>query len=78
MAVAALLMPGVTMTGSAYEAAEGADAVVLVTEWDAFRALDLDRLKQVAKAPVLIDLRNIYDSSEVRSAGFAYHSIGRP
>ncbi len=78
MAAAGLLMPGVTMTGSAYEAAEGADAVVLVTEWDAFRALDLDRLKQVAHSPLLIDLRNIYDPTEVRSAGFVYHSIGRP
>jgi UDPglucose 6-dehydrogenase len=78
MEVAAPLMPGVTMTGSAYAAAEGADAVVLVTEWDAFRALDLDRLKQVAKAPVLIDLRNIYDPVEVRGAGFVYHSVGRP
>lgn len=77
MAVAAPLMPGVTMTGSAYAAAEGADAVVLVTEWDAFRALDLDRLKQVAKAPLLIDLRNIYDPTEVRAAGFVYHSVGR-
>jgi UDPglucose 6-dehydrogenase len=78
MEAAALLMPGVTMTGSAYAAAEGADAVVLVTEWDAFRALDLDRLKQVAKAPLLIDLRNIYDPTEVRGAGFVYHSVGRP
>jgi UDPglucose 6-dehydrogenase len=78
MAAAALLMPGVVMTGSAYAAAEGADAVVLVTEWDAFRALDLERIKQVAKAPLLIDLRNIYDPAEVRSAGFVYHSVGRP
>ena len=78
MAIAAPLMPGVTMTGSAYEAAEGADAVVLVTEWDAFRALDLARLKQVANAPLLIDLRNIYDPVEVRAAGFTYHSVGRP
>ncbi len=78
MAAATLLMPGVTMTGSAYEAADGADAVVLVTEWDAFRALDLDRLKQVANSPLLIDLRNIYDPGEVRGAGFVYHSVGRP
>ncbi len=78
MAVAAPLMPGVTMTGSAYEAAQGADAVVLVTEWDAFRALDLERLQQVVNAPLLIDLRNIYDPGEVRGAGFVYHSVGRP
>jgi UDPglucose 6-dehydrogenase len=77
MDLAAPLMPGVTMTSSAYAAADGADAVVLVTEWDAFRALDLERLKEVAKAPVLIDLRNIYDPAEVRGAGFTYHSVGR-
>src|SRR5579863_6293334 len=78
MVAAAPLMPGVTMTGSAYEAAEGVDAVVLVTEWDAFRALDLPRLKQVANSPLLIDLRNIYDPAELRGAGFTYHSVGRP
>ena len=77
MAAAAPLMPAVTMTRSPCEAAENADAVVLVTEWDAFRALDLERLKQVAKVPLLVDLRNIYDPAEVRAAGFTYHSIGR-
>ena len=77
MEAAAALMPGVTMTGSAYEAADGADAVVLVTEWDAFRALDLARLKQVVKNPLLIDLRNIYHPAELRGAGFVYHSVGR-
>ena len=56
----------------------GADAVVIVTEWDAFRALDLDRVKRIAKAPVLVDLRNIYDPAEVRAKGFAYSSVGRP
>ena len=78
MEMAAPLMPGVTMTKSAYEAATGADAVVLVTEWDAFRALDLARLQAVMSAPVLVDLRNIYDPKDVRAAGFAYSSIGRP
>ena len=77
MELAAPLLPGVVMTGSAYEAAAGADAVVLVTEWDAFRALDLVRLKQTVNAPVLVDLRNIYDAGEVRAAGFAYSSVGR-
>jgi UDPglucose 6-dehydrogenase len=74
---AADLMPGVAMQRDAYSAIEGADAVVIVTEWDAFRALDFKRIKQLAKAPVLVDLRNIYDPDEVRSAGFSYHSIGR-
>ena len=58
-------------------AIEGADAVAIVTEWDAFRALDLKRIKDLAKAPVLVDLRNIYDPQDVRDAGFTYASIGR-
>jgi len=72
------LMPEVAMAESAYAAIDGADAVVLVTEWDAFRALDLQRIKSMVKAPVLVDLRNVYDPGEVRGAGFAYSSIGRP
>ncbi len=77
MEMAKPLMPDVTMTGNPYEAAEGADAIVIVTEWDAFRALDLSRIKQVANAPVIVDLRNIYQPEEMRSAGFTYSSIGR-
>ena len=72
------LMPDVTMATSAYAAVEGADAVALVTEWDAFRALDLQRVKSLLRAPVMVDLRNIYKPSEVREAGFTYTSIGRP
>ena len=77
MQLAQPLLPGVTMAASAYEAIEGADAVAIVTEWDAFRALDLVRIKQLARTPVLVDLRNIYDPAEVRSHGFTYVSIGR-
>ncbi len=77
MGHAATMMPKVAMKSDAYAAVEGADAVVIVTEWDAFRALDLQRIKQLTKAPVLVDLRNIYDPAEVRSAGFTYVSIGR-
>ena len=65
------------MAQSSYGAIEGADAVVIVTEWDAFRALDLARVKDLAKAPLLVDLRNIYRPDDVRSAGFTYVSIGR-
>ncbi|HTN15183.1 MAG TPA: UDP-glucose/GDP-mannose dehydrogenase family protein [Sphingomonadaceae bacterium] len=71
------LMPEVEMVASPYEAIEGADAIVIVTEWDAFRALDLARVKQIARAPVLVDLRNVYEPSEIRAAGFTYVSIGR-
>ena len=77
MDMAAPLMPGVRMVGNAYEAVTGADAIALVTEWDAFRALDLDRVKTLVKDPVLVDLRNVYRPEEVRAKGFAYTSIGR-
>lgn len=71
------LMPEVDMKSDAYEAIRGADAVVIVTEWDAFRALDLDRVKALANAPVLVDLRNIYKPGVMREAGLEYVSIGR-
>ncbi|MFA7586787.1 MAG: UDP-glucose/GDP-mannose dehydrogenase family protein [Novosphingobium sp.] len=78
MAIAREIMPEVAMKADAYAAIEGADAVVIVTEWDAFRALDLDRVKNLAKAPVMVDLRNIYAPAEMREAGFTYVSVGRP
>jgi UDPglucose 6-dehydrogenase len=71
------LLPNVVMKDGVYSAIEGSDAVVIVTEWDAFRALDFDRIKTLAKAPVLVDLRNVYDPAEIRAKGFAYSSIGR-
>ena len=78
MEAAAAILPGVTMVENTYDAIEGADAVVLVTEWDAFRALDFNRVKRLVKAPVIVDLRNVYDPAELRAAGFAYTSVGRP
>jgi len=78
MEMAAPLMPGVEMARGTYEAIAGADAIALVTEWDAFRALDLDRVKSLARAPVIVDLRNVYRPDEVRAKGFTYASIGRP
>jgi len=77
MEEAAKLLPGVTFTKNPYEALEGADAVALITEWDQFRALDLGRVKQALKAPVVVDLRNIYKPAEMRAQGFTYVSIGR-
>ena len=77
MAEAAKSLPDVVMTDSAYAAAEGADAVALVTEWDAYRALDLHKLRAAMKGNALIDLRNIYREAEAENAGFAYHSVGR-
>ena len=77
MELAAPMMPEVTMVDNPYAAIDGADAIAIVTEWDAFRALDLARVKDLAKAPVLVDLRNIYRPEDVRAAGFTYSSIGR-
>ena len=71
------LLPGVTMVANAYAAIAGAHAVVLVTEWDAFRALDLKRVAREAAVPLLVDLRNVYNPVEARAAGLTYVSIGR-
>ncbi len=71
------LMPEVTFHDDAYSAIDGADAVVIVTEWDAFRALDLDRVKSLVKQPVIIDLRNVYRPADIRKRGFTYVSVGR-
>jgi UDPglucose 6-dehydrogenase len=78
MDVAASMMPAVTMCKDAYAVADGADAVAIVTEWDAFRALDLSRMAASMNAKILVDLRNIYDAREVTAHGFAYHCVGRP
>jgi len=72
------LLDGVVWCEGAYEAMEGADALVIITEWNAFRALDLARVKELMKAPVMIDLRNIYDPREMAAAGFDYIGVGRP
>ena len=77
MEAAASLMPEVTMAKSAYDAVTGADAVVLVTEWDAFRGIDLERVGQLVRSRVLVDLRNVYNPAEVRAAGWHYSSVGR-
>ena len=77
MELAAPLMPDVKMCESSDAAIDGADAAVIVTEWDAFRALDLGKMKGLMNAPVLVDLRNIYRPEDVRAAGFSYSSIGR-
>ena len=67
----------VTYRGNAYEAMEGADALVIVTEWNEFRALDLARVKALLRTPTIIDLRNIYKPADMAAAGFNYFSIGR-
>jgi UDPglucose 6-dehydrogenase len=61
-----------------YHAVDGADAMVLITEWDQFRALDLDRVKKLLKSPVVVDLRNVYQPADMTRRGFYYTSVGRP
>ena len=67
----------VTYCADAYETAEGADALVIATEWNEFRALNLKRLRKALKQPVIVDLRNVYDPVRVRAEGFTYVSVGR-
>ncbi len=71
------LMPNVVYCADAYECCEGADALAIVTEWDAFRALDLDRIKRMLKTATIVDLRNIYRADDMRRRGFSYTSVGR-
>ncbi|THD64670.1 UDP-glucose/GDP-mannose dehydrogenase family protein [Phenylobacterium sp.] len=71
------LLHDVDFKDDPYDVAMGADVLVIVTEWDQFRALDLDRIKLLMNAPVLVDLRNIYKPADMRAMGFAYASVGR-
>jgi UDPglucose 6-dehydrogenase len=71
------LMPSVTMCQDSYEACVGADALVIMTEWNQFRMLDLERIKSLMRAPVVVDLRNVYEPAQMRGAGFRYVCVGR-
>ncbi len=71
------LLPGVKWVSDPYEAANGADALAIITEWNAFRGLDLGRLKSSMSTPIIIDLRNIYNVVEMADAGMEYYSIGK-
>jgi UDPglucose 6-dehydrogenase len=77
MEQAKTMMGGIAFAQNAYECVAGADALAIVTEWDAFRALDLDRVKGAMKSPTVIDLRNIYRPDDMRKRGFSYISVGR-
>jgi UDPglucose 6-dehydrogenase len=74
---AGLVLDDVAYFSDPYDAMAGADAVAIVTEWDAYRALDLARVRSLLKAPVFVDLRNIYTPEEVTGAGLVYHGVGR-
>lgn len=71
------ILPEIEYRRNAYAAARGADAVVIVTEWNEFRRLDLHRLRRVMRRPVVVDGRNIYDPDEMRRLGFVYRGVGR-
>jgi len=73
-----LLPPETAFCDGPFHAVEGADAAVIVTEWDQFRALDFDRVKSMMRGDVLVDLRNIYMPDDMRGRGFTYESVGRP
>lgn len=77
MEQAKLYLEGIEYADSAYGVAEGASAVVIVTEWNAFRSMDLNRLKRAMQVPVIVDLRNVYRGDEVRAKGFTYVDVGR-
>ena len=71
------MLTGVTYCEDAYSCAQDADALVLITEWEEFRALDLTRLKSAMANPVVVDLRNVYRPDEMAKYGFSYSSVGR-
>jgi len=71
-------LPEITTAADPYACVDGADAVIILTEWDQFRALDLDRVKSALRKPLLVDLRNVYRPEEMAARGFTYVSIGRP
>jgi len=72
-----LLPEAVQYGANVYEVAADADALVIVTEWNQFRSLNLERIRQLMRAPVVVDLRNVYDPAKMREAGFTYDSVGR-
>jgi UDPglucose 6-dehydrogenase len=74
---ASKLIPNMTAAADPYACMEGADALIILTEWDQFRALDLDRVKKALRSPIVIDLRNIYKPADMAERGFQYTSVGR-
>src|SRR5260370_6794650 len=72
-----VLKSGVEFAADAYEAATGADALLILTEWEEFAALDLERLRTLVKYPIVLDGRNLYDPAVMVEHGFSYYSVGR-
>jgi UDPglucose 6-dehydrogenase len=78
MEKAKLALPDITYCSDPYEAAEGADTIVIVTEWDEFRRVEWDRIRSVVERPLVVDGRNMLDAEEMARRGFHYVSVGRP
>jgi UDPglucose 6-dehydrogenase len=72
-----VMVSGLKFANSAYEAAQGADALLILTEWEEFASLDLNRLRKELKYPIVIDGRNLYDPDVMAAQGFTYYSVGR-
>ena len=72
------ILPEITYCADAYAAAEGADAILIVTEWDEFRQMDWDRLRLAVERPLIVDGRNMLDATQLAHHGFHYVSVGRP
>ena len=77
MEEAKAVLPEIEYGKDAYDVAKGADALVLATEWNQFRRLDLQRIKELLKSPIFIDLRNVYDPDQMKRLGFNYCGVGR-
>jgi len=71
------ILPNLTYCQDEYETAQGSDALVIATEWNQFRNLDLSKIKKLLKTPVLLDLRNLYEPATLKSLGFIYEGVGR-
>ncbi len=71
------LPDGIQYVDNSYEACDGADMVVLMTEWNQYRALDLDRISSLLSKPIFVDLRNVYDPQTMKEKGFTYVAVGR-
>lgn len=78
MAVAEPILPWVTYCATPYDVAKGADALLVVTEWNEFKQLDMGRIRDLMQQPVLLDGRNVYEPAEMRRLGFRYYGVGRP
>ncbi len=71
------LLKEIKYSAPAFDSLEGDDAMVVLTEWNGFRGMDLDRIKSALKHPIVVDLRNVYDPGEMAEQGFSYSCIGR-